>query len=233
MGEWIDIQALDGAGSFKGYLATPASGKGPGIVVVQEIFGVNAGIRKMCDDWAAQGFTALAPDLFWRIAPGIELTDKTEAEWQKAFDCYNKFNVDAGIRDIEATIRTLRTHPASTGKVGVVGFCLGGLLAYLTATRTDADASVGYYGGGIHEKLNESHAIANPLLLHIAEEDRFISKEAQAKIHAELDSHPKVTLYDYPGVDHAFARVDGEHRDEAAAQLANGRTLEFFRKHLG
>lgn len=231
MGERIDVAARDGTGSFGGYLAVPASGSGPGVVVIQEIFGVNAGIRSMCDDWAAQGFVAFAPDLFWRIEPGIELSDRTEAEWQRAFELYGKFDVDKGIEDIEASIRTLRARPECSGKVGVVGFCLGGLLAYLSATRTDSQASVGYYGVGIQDRLGESHAIANPLLLHIATQDKFVPPEAQAKIRGELGANPHVTLHDYDA-DHAFARVDGTSRVEACAKEANARTLAFFRRHL-
>lgn len=231
MGERIEVQARDGSGSFGGYLATPAGGKGPGIVVVQEIFGVNAGIRSMCDDWAAQGFVAFAPDLFWRIEPGIELTDRIEAEQQRAFELFGKFDVDKGIEDIEASIRAVRARLECTGKVGVVGFCLGGLLAYLSATRTDSNATVSYYGVGIHDRLNESHAIANPLLLHIARLDRFVPPEAQAKIRSELGANPHVSLYDYDA-DHAFARVDGTTRVEVCAQEANARTLAFFREHL-
>lgn len=231
MGERIEVQARDGSGSFGGYLATPAGGKGPGIVVVQEIFGVNAGIRSMCDDWAAQGFVAFAPDLFWRIEPGIELSDRIEAEHQQAFELFGKFDVDKGIEDIEASIRAVRARPECTGKVGVVGFCLGGLLAYLAATRTDSNATVSYYGVGIQDRLGESHAIANPLLMHIARRDRFVPPEAQAKIRAELGANPHVALHDYDA-DHAFARVDGTTRVEACAQEANARTLAFFRQHL-
>lgn len=227
MGEWTEIESIDGSGSFGGYLAGDG---GPAVVVIQEIFGVNAGIRAMCDTWAAAGFTAFAPDLFWRIQPKIELTDKTEDEWKQAFGYMQKFNVDAGVRDIEASVRALRAKGHS--KVGVVGYCLGGKMAFLAATRTDADACVGYYGGGIDQQLGESHAIARPLVLHYGLEDEFISKEAQAKVHAALDSHPRVTIHDYPGAGHAFARVDGVHRDEAAADLADRRTLDFFKQHL-
>lgn len=233
MGEWIEIAALDGSGRFRAYRAAPATGPAPAIVVVQEIFGVNAGIRAMCDDWAAKGFVALAPDLFWRQQPGVELTDKSDGEWQAAFKLMQGFDVDAGIADIEATIRSLRDAPDTTGKVGVVGYCLGGKLAYLAATRTDSDASVSYYGVGLDQLLHESHAIAQPLMLHIAGADQFVDKAAQAKIHESLDAHPRVTLHDYAGADHAFARVDGVHRDEAAATLADARTLDFFRTHLG
>jgi carboxymethylenebutenolidase len=232
MGERFEVRARDGSGSFGGYLAKPAGGKGPGIIVIQEIFGVNAGIRQMCDDWAAQGYVAYAPDLFWRIEPGVELTDKSEAEWAKAFDLFGKFNADFGVEDIEASIRAVRGLPECTGKVGVVGFCLGGLLAYLSATRTHSDASVGYYGVGIQDKLHESHAIAKPLMLHIATQDKFVPPDAQAKIRETLGGNRHVTLHDYDA-DHAFARVDGESRIEACAQLANRRTADFFRQHLG
>lgn len=234
MGETISIETLDGNDSFSAYLAAPAgTGPFPGVVVIQEIFGVNAGIRAMCDDWAKAGFIALAPDMFWRLERGLDISDKTKAEWDRAIALMNRFDVDKGIRDIEATLRALRALPTSNGKAGVVGFCLGGRMTYLAAARTDTDASVAYYGGGIDGLLGESHAIARPLMLHLAEEDAYIDKTAQAKIHGALDGHPRVTIHSYPGVDHAFARVDGTHRDETAATLANTRTLDFFRAHLG
>ncbi len=229
MGERIEVKALDGSGSFGGYLALPAGGNGPGIVVVQEIFGVNAGIRQMCDEWASKGYVAFAPDLFWRIEPGIELSDHVEPELQRAFQLFGQFDVDKGILDIEASIRAVRER--STGKVGVVGYCLGGLLAYLTATRTDSDATVSYYGVGIHDRLNESHAIAKPLILHIAKQDKFVDPAAQAKIHEGLAGNAHVALYDYDA-DHAFARVDGTDRVESCAQEANARTEAFFAEHL-
>lgn len=235
MGERIEVKAIDGSGSFGGYLALPAGGPGagaPGIVVVQEIFGVNAGLRQMCDDWAAQGYVAFAPDLFWRIEPGIELTDKSEAEWQRAFELFGLFDVDKGIADIEATLRAVRARPECSGKVGVVGFCLGGLLAYLAATRTDSDASVSYYGVGLQDRLSESQAIAKPLLVHIAKLDKFVPPKAQAQIHAGLAGNSHVTLHDYDA-NHAFARVDGGDRVESCAQAANARTAAFFRQHLG
>lgn len=229
MSETLTITTPDGA--FSAYVARPKAASAPAIVVIQEIFGVNKVMRDICDGLAAQGYVAICPDLFWRIEPGIELTDKSEAEWQRAFELYQAFDVDKGIEDIEASIRAVRGRPECTGKVGVVGFCLGGLLAYLSATRTDADASVGYYGVGIQDKLNESHAIANPLLLHIATQDKFVPPEAQAKIREGLGDNRHVTLYDYDA-DHAFARVDGTSRVEGCAQAANARTLDFFRQHL-
>jgi carboxymethylenebutenolidase len=227
----ITIKAKDG-GSFSGYLALPKSGKGPGVVVIQEIFGVNEVMRRISDDMAEQGYVALCPDLFWRQEPGVQITDKTEAEWQKAFQLYQGFDRDKGIEDIEATIETLRAHPACTGKVGAVGFCLGGLLAYLTATRTDADCSVSYYGVGIETLLDEAKNIKKPLMLHIAEKDKFVPPEAQQQVKERLGGNPLVTIHSYPDVDHAFARVGGTTYVEAVAKEANARTAAFFKQHL-
>ncbi len=226
------IEARDGSGSFGGHLALPEGGSGPGIVVIQEIFGVNAAMRRICDWLAGEGYVAFCPDLFWRIEPGIELTDKTDEEWQKAFELYKAFDVDKGIEDIAAALEALRAHPAVTGKVGSVGYCLGGLLAYLTACRTSADANVGYYGVGIDAHLGEADSIAGYLALHVAEEDQFVDKAAQQRIHEALDPHPRVTIWDYPDVDHAFARPDGISFNAEAAALANRRTLDFFAQHL-
>ncbi|MES1991917.1 MAG: dienelactone hydrolase family protein [Pseudomonadota bacterium] len=227
-GKSITIKGPDG--SFAGYLATPASGTGPGIVVIQEIFGVNKVMRDICDDLAAQGFVALAPDLFWRIEPGIDITDQTDAEWAKAFELFGKFQSDTGITDIKATIDTLR--PMTTGKVGAVGYCLGGLMAYLTACHTSADASVGFYGVAINTKLDDARGIKKPLMLHIAGKDEFVDPQAQAAMHEGLKDNANVTLHDYPDCDHAFARVGGKHYDKQAATDANERTLAFFKKHL-
>jgi carboxymethylenebutenolidase len=227
----VTIRAADG-GSFMGYLALPAAGKGPGVVVIQEIFGVNAVMRAIADGLAAQGYVALCPDLFWRQQPGIQLTDKTEAEWARAFELYKGFDEAKGVDDLKSTIAYLRADKRRSGKVGTVGYCLGGKLAYLTATRTDADCAIGYYGVGIENALGESATIKKPLMLHIAEKDQFCPPEAQAKIKAALGGNAKVTLHSYAGMDHAFARVGGQHYDKPSADLANGRTAAFLKQTL-
>lgn len=229
----ITIDTLDGKGRFDTYVAEPASTPRAAIVVIQEIFGVNAGIRSKCDRLAADGYLALAPDLFWQIAPGVELDPDVTDQMQRALDLMGQFDQDAGIRDTEATIRTARGMLADGGKVGVVGYCLGGRLAFMTAARTDVDASVGYYGVGIDGLLGEAHAIAHPMLLHIPQEDHFVDKDAQARMHAGLDDHPKVTLFDYPGENHGFATEFGQRRSDESAQLADQRTASFFAAHLG
>lgn len=234
MTKTIQIETLDGKSTFDAYVAEPVTTPKAAIIVIQEIFGVNAGIRSKCDRLADEGYLAIAPDLFWPIAPGVQLDPDVPEQMQQALELMGRFNQDAGIRDIEAAIRTARGQLGGdgSGKVGVVGYCLGGRLAFMTAARTDVDASVGYYGVGIDGLLREAHAIANPVLLHIPEEDHFVDKTAQAAMHAGLDDHPKVTLYDYPGEDHGFATEFGARRSDASAQQADARTAAFFAAHL-
>jgi len=227
----VTVRAADG-GSFSAYLATPKSGKGPGVLLIQEIFGVNKVMRDLADGFAAQGYTVLCPDLFWRQEPGIQITDKTEAEWAKAFSLYKGFDEGKGADDLKASLAHLRKLPACTGKVGSVGYCLGGKLAYLTATRTDVDCAVGYYGVGIEGALGEAKAIKKPLMLHVAEKDEYCPPPAQAKTKEALKGNALVTIHSYPGMDHAFARVGGQHYDKKSADLANSRTAEFFAKNL-
>lgn len=229
MGEKIQIKT-DG-GAFDAYLAKPTSGTGPGIVVIQEIFGVNANVRAIADELAAAGYVALAPDLFWRIEPGVDITDQSEAEWAKAFDLFGKFNADLGITDIAATIKTLRAMPGVT-KVGAVGHCLGGLLAYLTAARTDIDAAVSYYGVNIASLLGEASKISKPILLHVAEKDQFVPAEAQKQMADALGARTQATMVTYAGQDHAFARIGGAHYNAGAALAANAATSAFFAAHL-
>lgn len=231
MAEWIDITANDG-GVFKAYVKRPANSAGPVVVCIQEIFGVNHAMRDIAKHWADQGYIAVAPDLFWRQEPGVDITDQSEAEWKKAFELFQGFDVDKGVDDLKATIAHARAMDGSNGKVGTVGFCLGGKLAYLLACRSDADCNVSYYGVGIEELLGEAGQISNPLVMHIAEEDGFVPKEAQAKIKEGLADADKVSIYSYPGMDHAFARIGGVPYDEANANLANGRSLEAFRQTL-
>jgi carboxymethylenebutenolidase len=226
----VTIQGKDG--TFTAYVALPKTTPAPGVVVAQEIFGVNQVMRDTCDWLAGQGFVATCPDLFWRIEPGIDITDKTQAEWDRAFELFNLFDVDKGIEDMKATLAAVRTHKGCTGKAGSVGYCLGGKLAFLMATRSDADANVGYYGVGLGDLLGEAKQVSKPLMLHIAEKDRFSSPEEIAKVREGLKSKAQVATHFYAGQDHAFARPGGEHYDAAAATLANERTINFFKEHL-
>lgn len=223
---------LDGQGAIPLYVAEPAREPRGAIIVIQEIFGINPGIRRKCDDWAAQGYLAVAPDVFWRQQPGIELNPDVPEEFQTGVQYMIKHDFDLGIQDVEAVIHWIRREKG-VAKVGLVGFCMGGKIAYMAAARTDIDASVGYYGVGIDGMLNESHAIAKPLMLHVPTADGFVKPEAQAAMHAGLDDNSHVTLHDYEGLDHGFADTFGARRNEAGAKLADQRTAEFFAAHVG
>src|SRR5438270_2599946 len=226
----VSLKSFDG-GEFDGYVALPTSEYGPGIVVLQEIFGVNEFLRGIADWYAAHGCVVVCPDLFWRQQRGVQLAD-SDADFQKAIDLYQGLDEAKAVEDSAAAVESLRKHPACNGRVGAVGFCLGGNLAWLLSARSKPDCAVGYYGVGIEKALNEAGNLASPLMLHIAGKDQFCPTEAQQQIHNALDSNPLVTIYDYPDRDHAFGRPGGEHYDAAAAELANLRTLEFFVRNL-
>ncbi len=232
MGTSIEIKAADGRGNFTGYLAVPASGSGPGIVLLQEIFGVNATIREIADYYAEEGYVVLAPDLFWRQAPSIEL-DYTPEDWQRAFGLFQGFDQELGIEDIAAAIETLRSRPECSGAVGALGFCLGARLAYLTACRCDVDAAVGYYGMGIENHLDEAKNIRGALVLHFAEQDEYCPTVAREAIEASLGEQDNIELYLYQGVDHAFARPHSEHYHKPSALMAHQRSVTAFRNAMG
>ena len=204
----------------------------PAIVVIQEIFGINADIRAHCDALAARGYLAIAPDLFWRLEPGIDLTDGSKEEWAKAMSLYQAFDLDKGVADVAATLAVARTLPGASGKAGVVGFCLGGLLAFLSATRSKPDAAVSYYGGRSNEFVSELAGMTTPLMMHLGARDQYIAQPAQDAILAATAPLDNVQVFVYPGQDHAFARVDGQHFNADAAALAEQRTLAHFAAFL-
>lgn len=233
MGEWVEVQGKDGA--FRAYVARPAGAPKAAVVAIQEIFGVNAVMRGKADWLAGEGFLAISPDLFWRLEPGVDITDQSEAEWKQAFDLMTRFQQAQGsvkgIEDIQATIDHVRGM-TSGGKVGAIGYCLGGLLAYLTACNTNADASVGYYGVSIDTRLTDAANLTKPLMLHIAGKDQFVKPEQQQAIIAGLSGKANVVIHTYPEQDHAFTRPGGAHYDSEAATLADGRTIAFLREQL-
>ncbi|HEY1981775.1 MAG TPA: dienelactone hydrolase family protein [Xanthobacteraceae bacterium] len=217
---------------FHAYIARPAKLPAPAVVVLQELFGVNADIRATCDELAAQGFIAIAPDLFWRQEPDVDLNVRSEADWQHGLQLYAAYDRDAGVNDIRATVRAAVALPESTGKIALQGYCLGALMAFITAARHEVDAAVAYHGGDTEKYLGEIGGLHAPLLMHLGEEDEFISKPAQAEIKAALAKKSNATIYSYPGQRHAFSRHNGAHYNAAAATLANGRTSEFLNQRL-
>ena len=231
MANTISIPALDHADPIPAYLARPAGAPRGAIIVVQEIFGVNPGIVKKADDWAARGYLAIAPDVFWRQQSGVELDPDVPEEFQQGIALMMGHDFTLGIQDIEAIIHWLRREQG-IAKVGLVGFCMGGRIAFMAAMRTDLNAAVGYYGVGIDEMLREG-ALARPVMLHIPTADGFVPAATQKAMHDGLDSNPHATLHDYEGLDHGFASTFGARRNEAAAQLADQRTVAFFEDNLG
>ncbi len=228
----VSIQAGDGSGSFGAYLAVPKSGSGPGLVIAQEIFGVNKTMRDVADDYAEEGYVVRVPDLFWRQEPGVQL-GHTPEDMQRAFGLYGGFDEARGVDDIQATLKVLRALPQCNGKTGVLGFCLGGKLAYLAACRTDAQVSVAYYGVGIEKAIGEIDKVKGRLVMHVAELDKFCPPGAQAQIVARTRGRANVELYVYPGQDHAFARVGGEHFHKPSALMAHQRSLTALKRQIG
>jgi carboxymethylenebutenolidase len=230
MGDRITVEGQDGA--FNAYIARPKIMPAATVVVLQELFGVNADIRKTCDELAEQGFVAVAPDLFWRQEPRVDLSVTSEADWQHGLRLYQAFDRNAAVRDIKDTLNAVVKLPECTGKIAVQGYCLGALMTFLTAVRGQINAAVAYHGADTEKYLGEVQNLHAPLLMHLGEEDEFISKAAQAEIKAALASKANATVYSYPGQRHAFARHNGTHYNAAAAALANGRTSEFLQRQL-
>lgn len=226
------IPTLDGTGDVPAYVVRPAGNPRGAVIVVQEIFGVNPGIVKKADDWAALGYLAVAPDVFWRQEPGVELDSDVPAEFQKAIDLMMKHDFDRGLEDLTAVLGWIRAQVPGV-KTGVVGFCMGGKIAYEMAARTDIEAAVGYYGVGIAGMLDEAKNISGQLMLHIPTADGFVGPDQQAAMHAGLDGNPHVTLYDYEGLDHGFADTFSARRNDVGAKLADQRTEDFFAKVVG
>ncbi len=227
----IKIKSLD-RHEFSAYSAIPASGRGNVVIVIQEIFGVNAIMRKICDHYAGLGYVAICPDLFWRQQPNVQLTDQTPAEWDRAFELYKGFDVEAGVRDLLSTVAHIRAMSEGFGKIGVVGYCLGGKMAYLMAARSDVDVVSSYYGVELEKYMDEVHDIRMPTLLHIAGLDQYVLPPVREKILRSVARNPVITPYVYEGVDHAFARIGGKNFNEAAATLANQRTEALFAEFL-
>ncbi|WP_419711104.1 dienelactone hydrolase family protein [Pseudomonas sp. NFX224] len=233
MGKMIEIRATDSSATFSGYLALPASGKGPGVVIGQEIFGINANIRAVADFYAEEGYVALVPDLFWRLQPGIDL-GYTEADFAVAIDLFQRLDVDKAVTDIDASFNALRALPEVEGAgLGYVGLCMGGKLAWLTATRTDVACAVGYYGMGIELLLHESENLKGRLVLHFAENDGYCDASARAQISQHLAGNDKAEIYVYPGVDHAFARAGSSHYDKPASLMAHERSIAALKREIG
>ena len=227
----IDLPSGEQMGA---YLARPdGTATGMGVVLLQEIFGINANMRGVADDYAARGIAAIVPDLFWRQEPDVELDPSSAADRDRATELMKGLDQPQAVQDALAAAAYLRAMDGGPAKVGAVGYCLGGKLAFLMAAEPGVDAAVSYYGVAIQASLDKAPALRCPLLLHIAAEDHLCPPEAQAKIKETFAPVPGVTIMEYPGVGHAFARRGGQSYDAASAERADGATAAFLQSHLG
>ncbi|WP_454733837.1 MULTISPECIES: dienelactone hydrolase family protein [Cupriavidus] len=226
--QWIRVETEGGA--FDAYLALPPAGKtagAPGIVLVQEIFGVNEHIRAVADQYAADGYVVLAPDVFWRDAPRVELGYAGD-DMKRALELRQKVDVELALKDIAATAEALRAQIGAGGKIAVVGYCFGGLLAYLSAARGLVDAAVPYYGGGIQNNLQEAASIKVPVQFHYGALDAHIPAEAVASVRAAVAGNPRAEIHVYPQADHGFNCWARGSYHQPSAVLAHGRALTFL-----
>jgi carboxymethylenebutenolidase len=230
-GQDISITASDG-GKFGAYLNLPRSAKAPGVVIIQEIFGVNDHIREVADEYAAAGYVALAPDMFWRIEPNVQLGYSPE-DIQKARAFRPKFNFDLGVRDIESTIKTMRAMSECDGKVAVVGYCFGGLMAYLTAARTDVSAASCYYGGGIDNFIGEAKSVKCPIQFHFGAKDAAIPAEVWDKVRTAFADRKDAEVFVYEGAEHGFNCTKRASFNPEASKLARARTLDLLHRTIG
>ncbi|HEX9461586.1 MAG TPA: dienelactone hydrolase family protein [Alphaproteobacteria bacterium] len=219
-------------GEMGAYLAIPDRTPVGAVIAIMEIWGVNDTMRHHAHEFAEAGFVCLVPDLFWRQEPGVELSDRNPEHVKKAFDLYYDFDYDLGVRDMEDTASFLKMHPAVNGKVGAVGYCLGGKLCYLMCCRTDITAAVAYYGTYIEHNIREAPKLHRPFMLHMAMKDRWVQAEVNELLERRLSPNPLVTIHKYPEADHAFARKGGKPYRKAEADKALALTVEFFKKHL-
>jgi carboxymethylenebutenolidase len=229
--DMVTVKADDGR-SFQCFVARASQSPAPVVVVIQEIFGITEWLKSYANDLAKAGITALVPDMFFRLEPNLKLDDNNPKDLEKAFKCYGEFDQAQGLKDLQSAVTYARNMDGSNGKVGCVGFCLGGLMAFQMASNSDVDTTVAYYGGGIDSKLNEADKIRRPILLHFAEKDQFIPTPALKQIADKLATVEMATVHTYPNMDHAFARIGGNAYDKDAAALANKRTVDFFKEKL-
>jgi carboxymethylenebutenolidase len=227
----ISINAKDG-GQFSAYLSLPPTGKGPGILLIQEIFGVNQHIRDVADQYASDGFVVLAPDVFWRQEAGVDI-GYDDAGFKKGFALMQGMDFAKAVVDLCTAAEVLKGRPEVTGNVASLGYCMGGMLSYLVGTTPGTvDASICYYGGGIHTSLDRASQAKVPILMHFAEKDGFIPMEAVDQIKAAFEYNQGVEIHTYPNVDHGFNCWGRPMYQQKAATLARGRSLEFLSRTI-
>ena len=222
---WIDIDTVDG--KLQGYLSLPPTGKGPGILLFQEIFGVNAHIRGVADLYAKAGYVVLAPDLFWRSQARVEL-GYVDPDWSRGVELMQQIDIAKTLADAAAASKVLRSLAEVTGKIAAIGYCFGGQLAYLSAAQGLVDGAVAYYGGGIQNKLDQAAKVTVPILFHYGEQDSHIPPAAVEQVQASFAGRDNAEFHVYPDAEHGFNCWARSSYQQKASALALGRTLQFL-----
>ncbi len=226
--QWIKIRNADG--EYEAYLSLPPGGSGPGLLLFQEIFGVNEHIRAVADQYALDGFVVLVPDVFWRDAPRVEL-DYTGADRDRAMALVTALDKAAAGRDMFSSLAALRARPEVRGKVGAIGYCMGGRFAYLMAAYSDVDAAVAYYGGGIQGQLDVAANIKCPTQFHYGALDKNIPPEAVDSVRQAM-AGKDAEIFVYADADHGFNCWARAMYHAPSAAMAHARTLGFLARHL-
>lgn len=222
---WIEIPTRDGQMGV--HVTLPPTGNGPGVVLLQEIFGVNHHIRGVARLYALAGYVVYAPDIFWRHRPRLDL-GYSKPEYEEALSIWRDTAVDVVVEDVKAAAKALKAAKELDGPVSAVGYCYGARLGYLASASGCFDATVAYYGGSIHEHLDIADQIKGSLLFHYAEHDAQIPRSAIDDIAATFAARPATQLFVYPGTEHGFNCWGREMFNQEAAALALGRTLTFL-----
>ncbi|WP_313808160.1 dienelactone hydrolase family protein [Sphingobium sp.] len=229
--EYVKVPMRNG-GEMGAYIAYPDKTPAGSVIAIMEIWGVNDTMRYHAKEFAEAGYICLVPDLFWRQEAGVELSDRDPQDVEKAFDLYYGFDYDLGVEDMEDVEAYLKTLPESNGKVGAVGYCLGGKLCYMMCCRTEIDCAVAYYGTYIEHNIREAGNLHRPFMLHMAMKDRWVQAEVNELLMRKLSPLPLVEIHQYPGADHAFARHGGLTYSKPEADKALALSIEFFDRHL-
>ncbi|HQT80870.1 MAG: carboxymethylenebutenolidase [Ferrovum sp. 37-45-19] len=225
-GQWLEINK-DDQSTFSGYLSLPPTGKGPGIILIQEIFGVNEHIQQVADQYAMDGYVVFAPDVFWRQEQKVTL-GYDEVSFKKGLELYNHCNMQTARDDLIKAVNFLRQRSEVTHKIASIGYCMGGLLSYMVGAENAVDAAICYYPGGIDQQLSTASEVNLPLLFHFAEKDQYIDDKAVKTVTKTFAKKSNAWVLTYPNVDHGFNCWSRSMYNQEAASLARGRTLEFL-----
>ncbi len=227
-----EVVTTHDGGRMPAFVARPRSGSGPGLVVLQEIFGVTDYIKQRARDLAELGYVALVPQLYWRLGSDVELPENTPEGLQQAFGYMQRLDEAQAVDDAAAALEHLRAMPQTNGTAGVLGFCMGGRLAYMLAAASDPDVVVSYYGSGIASRLHDAPRITAPIVFHFGTADQYLSLEEAERIRAAFADHPSTEVHVHADAGHAFDNPSPMFHHQPASAEAWPQTAAFLKRHL-